>query len=281
MVFLWLIPAICLLLFLLFLFAVKPRRRRAEAKAFARFRFAHRGLWDENAPENSLAAFEKAAAAGFGIELDVQLSADGEVMVFHDENLARMTGCDASLYEKNAAFLASLRLLQTEAHIPTLAEVLSTVDGRVPLLVEIKSDHDYRAVCEKTAALLDEYRGAYLIESFHPLAVSWFRKHRPSVVRGQLSARLWREKKYRTLSHGMVQNLLLNCVARPDFIAYDLHDKNYFAFRLARLFRPVTFAWTVRTKQELENGADFDSVIFEAEAGQELLKTKEENKNDL
>ena len=102
MVFLWLIPAICLLLFLLFLFAVKPRRRRAEAKAFARFRFAHRGLWDENAPENSLAAFEKAAEAGFGIELDVQLSADGEVMVFHDENLARMTGCDASLYEKDA-----------------------------------------------------------------------------------------------------------------------------------------------------------------------------------
>ena len=197
----WLIPGILTALLLLLLFAIKPARRRDTTKPFAAQKYAHRGLWDETSPENSLAAFEKAVSAGVGIELDVQLSSDGEVMVFHDENLFRMTGCDASLYDKDKDFLTSLRLLDTDARIPMLSEVLALVRGRVPILVEIKSDHDYRAVCEKTAVLLDEYEGAYLVESFHPLAVAWFRKNRPSVVRGQLSARLFKDKKYRRDSY--------------------------------------------------------------------------------
>ena len=258
--------SLLLVLFLLFLLALMPHRRRPGTTELSKIFYAHRGLWDERIAENSLSAFSAAVQKGFGIELDVQLSSDGEVMVFHDEDLARMTGVNASLYGKDKAFLSSLHLSGTADTISTLKEVLALVDGRVPLLIEIKSDHAWRGVCEKTAALLDGYHGAYLIESFHPLAVAWFRKNRPHIVRGQLSARIWKDKTMRTLSHAVVQNLLLNFYARPDFIAYDLHDKNYFAFRLARLFKPATFAWTVRTREDLEASADFDSLIFEGEA---------------
>lgn len=257
------------LLFLLFIFAVMPRQKREAAQSFSRVRYAHRGLWSEGVAENSLSAFARAAMAGYGIELDVQLSADGEVVVFHDENLLRVTGCDGSLYEKELSFLKTLRLSGTEDTIPTLREVLALINGRVPLLVEIKSDHAWRTVCEKTAQILDGYTGAYCVESFHPLCVAWFRKHREKVVRGQLSARLWKEKKHRTLAYGIVQNLLLNFYARPDFIAYDFKDRKYFAFRLARLWHPFAFAWTVKNAEDARKAEGFDTIIFE---GDETVK---------
>ena len=100
--------------------------------------YAHRGLHKEGVPENSLAAFEDACRAGFGIELDVQLSHDGEVMVFHDYTLIRMTGCDKKLCELDAKELMTLTLAGTDQTIPTLKQVLALVDGRVPLLVELK-----------------------------------------------------------------------------------------------------------------------------------------------
>ena len=252
-------------LFLVFLFLLMPRRRRAEAEPFLKTHYAHRGLWGDGVAENSLSAFLRAKEAGYGIELDVQLSADGEVVVFHDESLLRVTGDEGSLYDKDLAFLKTLRLSNTEDTIPTLREVLALVDGKVPLLIEIKSDHAWRAVCEKTAEILDAYTGAYCVESFHPLCVAWFRKHKEGVVRGQLSSRLWKDKKYRTLSHALVQNLLLNFYARPDFIAYDFEDRNYFAFRLSCLWKPYTVAWTVRSASDAKKARRFDALIFEGE----------------
>ena len=275
-VFIWAL-GVPLFLFLLFMFSLMTRRRRASAAPFMCTHYAHRGLWGEGAAENSLTAFERAATAGYGIELDVQLTADGEVVVFHDESLVRVTGCEGSLYEKELSFLQTLRLSGTEDTIPTLREVLRLVDGKVPLLVEIKSDHAPKSVCEKTAAILDGYKGAYCVESFHPLCVAWFRKHREEVVRGQLSSRLWKEKKHRTLSHGIVQNLLLNFYARPDFIAYDFKDRNYFAFRLARLWHPYTLAWTVKNAAEARAAKEFDALIFE---GEDTVRDTKENRED-
>ena len=241
-----------------------PRRRREDAKAFFAVPYAHRGLWGKSVAENSLSAFRLAVEKGYGIELDVQLSKDGEVVVFHDVSLARVTGCNASVYEKDLAFLKTLRLSDTEDCVPTLREVLALVDGKVPLLVEIKSEYKWKEVCERTAALLDGYEGAYLVESFHPLCVAWFRKNRPDVLCGQLSTRLWKENK-RTLSYGVVQNLLLNFYARPDFVAYDVKHRHYFALLLCRLWKPYTLAWTVKSGEELSAAKDFDAVIFENE----------------
>lgn len=272
----WILGALALL-FILFLFMQTSRRRREEAAPFMTAFYAHRGLWGGDAAENSLSAFSRAAQMGYGIELDVQLSADGEVVVFHDESLLRVTGQEGSLFERDLAFLKTLRLSGTDDTIPTLREVLSLVDGRVPLLVEIKSDHAWRTVCEKTAEILDTYTGAYCVESFHPFCVAWFRKHREGVVRGQLSARLWKNKKERKLSHLLVQNLLLNFYARPDFIAYDFEDKDYFAFRLARLWHPYTVAWTVKSAADARSSRDFDTLIFE---GEDTVKTEKERKEN-
>ena len=254
---------VILALFLLHILLLTTRRRRREAEAFMEFPYAHRGLHDKSTPENSLAAFLRAVEMGYGIELDVQLSADGEVMVFHDESLLRMTGCDASLYSKTREELLALSLGESEEKIPTFREVLALVDGRVPLLVEIKSDHVVLEVCRKTAELLDGYTGAYMIESFHPLAVNWFRKNRPSVVRGQLSATLFRHGK-RIFSMFVVENLLLNFIARPDFVAFDYHHKNSYSFALCRFFhRPYTVSWTVKDVEGLQRSKRFDGVIFE------------------
>lgn len=260
-----------LFLFLCHAFLLTTRRRRVEAEQFMKIPYAHRGLHGKNIPENSLSAFRAAVEGGYGIELDVQLSSDGEVMVFHDESLLRMTGCDASLYSKSREELASLCLGASDERIPTLREVLSLVDGRVPLLVEIKSDHAVFEVCRKTAEILDGYAGAYMVESFHPLAVNWFRKNRPTVVRGQLSARLFVKGK-RSPSLFLVQNLLLNFLARPDFVAFDYHNKNRYSFALCRLLhRPFTVAWTVKDAEALRESRRFDGVIFEFLTREELL----------
>ncbi len=271
---------VCLVLFYLFL--LTPRRRRKEAEPFMEIAYAHRGLFgkEKDVPENSLFAFRRAVETGVGIELDVQLSADGEVMVFHDEHLLRMTGVDASVYEKDVAFLQTLALGESQETIPTLQEVLKLVDGKVPLLIEIKSDHAWREVCEKTALLLDAYAGAYMVESFHPFVVAWFRQNRPCVVRGQLSARLWKEKHMRTISHFIVQNLLLNFYARPDFVAYDVRDRGALSFRLTKLFRPYTLAWTVRDGADYKNARRFDSVIFEEGALASVLADTRETKKE-
>ena len=263
--FLFLTLCILFLLVGAFLFVVMPRRRREATEPFLKVAYAHRGLWGRGVAENSLSAFRLAKEKGYGIELDVQLSSDGEVVVFHDESLLRVTGCDAFVYEKDLAFLKTLRLSSTEDTVPTLREVLELIDGRVPLLVEIKSDHKWQMICEKAAEILDGYAGAYLVESFHPFCVAWFRKHRPSVVRGQLSTRLWKENGKRTLAYGIVQNLLLNFYARPDFIAYDVKHRGYVAFLLCRLWRPYTLAWTVKDTETLKAAKTFDTVIFENE----------------
>ena len=251
-------------LFLIHLFLLATRVRRPAAAALIKTPYAHRGLHGKDLPENSLAAFRAAVTAGVGIELDVQLTADGEVVVFHDEDLLRMTGKAGSLYAHTYEELSALRLGGTEERIPTLREVLALVGGRVPLLVEIKPDHAVKTLCAKTAALLDEYEGKYMIESFHPLAVHWFRRHRPQVVRGQLSGLLVRGKG-RRFTMFLLQNLLFNFISLPDFIAFDYQHKYRYSFTLCALFhRPYLLAWTVADEAALEQSRSFDGIIFES-----------------
>ncbi|MBP3437115.1 MAG: glycerophosphodiester phosphodiesterase [Clostridia bacterium] len=261
-VILWIFAAL-LGLFALYLLLLMPRARRPEAKPFMEYAYAHRGLWDENTAENSLSAFAKAAEAGYGIELDVQLSSDGEVMVFHDENLLRMTGLDASLHDKTKEELSSLFLSGTKDTLPTLAEVLDLVGGRVPLLVELKSEHEKEALCQKTAELLDSYQGPFMIESFHPYIVGWFRRHRPSVVRGQLYTWLYSKENKKTLAFLAQSLLLINIYARPDFMAYDVKKSDVLPLYLLRIWKPYFVAWTVKCKEELTRAKKADTVIFE------------------
>lgn len=261
-----LIVAGLLLLFLcLLLLAVRPNRARQATAYYASFNYAHRGLHNDRVPENSLRAFEAACRAGYAIELDVQLSRDGVPMVFHDATLQRVCGLPGRLCDFTAEELGHMPLCGMRDTIPTLAAVLEAVRGRTPLLIEIKGERDVVPVCEATCALLDHYRGPYCMESFSPYAVHWFRQHRPLVVRGQLSDRLWRYKGKRTLPALAVQLLCTNFLTRPDFVAFNLeHRRSLPLFFFARLWRAHTFAWTVRTPEEQDLCLGyFDSIIFE------------------
>ena len=212
-----------LALILLWLFLVAPRARKKAVSPFLR-PYAHRGLWNDTVPENSLIAFRRAAERGFAIELDVQLSKDGEVMVFHDYTLTRMCGTDEKLADLTAKELGARHLAGTEEHIPTLKEVLAVVGGRVPLLIELKGESGNTALCPILSAVLADYDGQWCVESFNPLLLRWWKKHRPDVVRGLLSTDLIKEKRAGSKALNFALSaLLLTFLCRPAFHAYDYH----------------------------------------------------------
>ena len=250
----------------LYVFLIAPGKRGKDVSSLRGFQYAHRGLFDNGSgmPENSLAAFQRAAEAGYGIELDVQLTADGKVAVFHDQTLKRMCGADACLFELSYEDALKHTLLGTNERIPLFANVLELVAGRVPLIVEIKHYSNVNRLAKEVNALLSRYNGPYCVESFHPLAMRWFKKNAPQVVRGQLaSGVITRETP--VYQQAALKYLLLNALSRPDFIAYDIRqDKNASIFLLRRLFRPLWVAWTVRSPQAMAEAAQtYDLQIFE------------------
>ena len=251
-----------LILFVLYLFCIHPGSRPIPAEM--QKNYAHRGLYGGEIPENSLAAFTAAVDAGYGIELDVQLSADGEVMVFHDAALERMTGEEGKLCEKTLAELSGMRLDGTEHGIPTFRVVLAAVDGKVPLLVELKGENTDTSVCEAVDRILREYHGAYLIESFNPLLLRWYKKNHPEVLRGQLTTNLSKGLG-KNMRNRLLDSLLLNMVTRPDFLAYDIRCPKRIPVRLCTgLFHANKFVWTVRDKDEYCRSEALDAfAIFE------------------
>ncbi len=230
------------------LFFVRPAKSREVKGALARD-YAHRGLYRDGVPENSLTAFELAAERGFGIELDVQLSKDGKVMVFHDYDLSRMCGCEKKFCELTAEELAELSLGETDQKIPTFEQVLKLIDGRVPLLVELKGEDLNVSLCEKVADILSEYNGEYCIESFNPLLVREIKKHLPDAFVGLLYTNTCR-KSYSPINI-LLALMAFNFLARPHFIAYNKDDRNSLPVKLvAGLFGAPRFVWTVKSEEE-------------------------------
>ena len=177
----------------LYLLAVKPRSEAKTSLEPLKTDYAHRGLWSEDIAENTMPAFMAADRAGYGIELDIQLSADGEIIVFHDDNLERLCGRPEKVSDLTASELSWVGITGSCDRIPMFSDVLSRVGKDTPLLIELKG-YDI-SLCEKAAALLDEYDGYFCIESFNPLLLNWFRKNRPRYVRGQLTTNLFRKDR--------------------------------------------------------------------------------------
>ncbi len=230
--------------------------------------YAHRGLFsnEEGVPENSLAAFKYAIMGGFGIELDLQLTADGEVVVFHDYSLKRMCGEDVKLSSLTLEELRKYTLLDTKYRIPTFREVLELVGGKVPLLVELKGENGNTALCKAAAEMLDLYDGAYSVESFNPLLLRWFKKNRPDVARGQLVTNLMKSKTAGNIFRNFALSAMLtNFISRPDFIAVDekcLRDLSVLI--CTSMFGAKLFVWTVRKKEHFDiNKENGDCSIFE------------------
>ena len=236
------------------------KRQRAP---FCGVNFAHRGLHtrDKRVPENSLEAFRLAARAGYGIELDVRLSKDGQVVVFHDDTLLRICGVDKRVDELDYDELKALRLCGQDAGIPLFSEALAAIRGRGPLIVELKNGPRNRELCEKTYALLEQYRGDVCIESFNPFIVAWFRFHARDLVRGQLSMplRQYRKEGIKPLQSFLLSHCLLNFVCRPQFIAYRIGYRPP-TVRLATALGAMKFGWT---SHEPRNEKGRDGVIFE------------------
>lgn len=241
---------------LIYLLAIMPRIiGRPEVFPFTDRLYAHRGLHDNkgDAPENSLRAFKKAVDAGFGIELDIQLTKDRIPVVFHDGTLKRMCGMEGNVCEYTYEELQQFRLGESKQRIPTLEEVLKLVDGRVPLIVEFKMEGTDCTLCPVADAILRNYKGAYCIESFNPLCLLWYRRHNKRVMRGQLSQDFSQDKNYKGPLYFLLKYLLFNCWSKPDFIAYDCHAKANISLKICKyLYGSLTVAWTIRSQEELE-----------------------------
>ena len=251
-------------LILLFAFFVAPGRAKAEICApFYGRNIAHRGFFspDQSVPENSLAAFDIACEKGYGAELDVQLTKDGHVVVFHDDTLSRMCGVDARVDEYTLEELGKLRLKGTDQTIPLFSDVLETVGGRGPLIVELKTGRRNRELCEKTYALLKDYDGEKCIESFDPFIVGWFRRNAKELFRGFLSQppRDYGNTAKDKLTGFLLGNVLFNFIARPHFIAYKI-GRRTFPVRFCLDLGAVPVAWTAH---DTGAEADHDVVIFE------------------
>ncbi len=229
-----------------------------------RTRFAHRGLHDRSAgrPENSLAAFEAAVAAGFGIELDVRLAADGVPVVFHDDVLERLTGLDGRVSSSSSAELAGARLGGSDQHLPRLDEALAMVRGRTPLLVEIKSPgHGAGALEASVWARLEDYAGPVAVLSFNPIALAWFRRRAPALTRGlNLTARGSSRRGRGAPAAGRLARLL----ARPHFISHEISGLSHrHAARIRGRGLPLV-VWTVRDANQQAKALRYaDTYMFE------------------
>lgn len=259
--------AIILLILILYLVALMPRiKNKPSDFPFQGFYYAHRGFHDNDtdAPENSIPAFRNAVNKGYGIELDVQLTKDNIAVVFHDDSLKRVCGIDRKVRECTFQELAQYQLCHSKETIPTFEEVLKTVDGKVPLIVEIKSEDKNMLVCELACRKLKEYSGVYCIESFNPMVLHWFKKNAPGLMRGQLSSNYAmagdRRVLYRSLGY-----LLFNFWGKPDFIAYDRYYTNTLSRKICRsIYGCLSVAWTVTSQKQLNDlKGKFDLFIFE------------------
>ena len=249
-----------------YLAAIAPRLLH-RPEPMPRVYYAHRGLHDNNsdAPENTMAAFRKAVEHGYGIELDVQMTRDGQVVVVHDFNLKRVCGVDIDVDKLTYEQLKAYPIYGSQETIPLFQDVLDMVDGRIPLIVELKYKNSHSLVCEKTDAILRNYTGTYCIESFHPSAVFWFRLNHPEVCRGQLSSNYKKHDGKTGWSMWAARHLLMNFMAKPDFIAYDCRDMKAVSKNICRdLFGCPSVAWTVKSQAQLDECRKYyDYFIFE------------------
>lgn len=232
---------------------------------------AHRGLFTRSAerPENSLPAFAAAVEAGVGIELDVRLSADHVAMVFHDRTTERMTGRLGFTEEMTRAELSALRLKGGAASIPSLAEAVELVDGRVPVFIEMKSSSRRGAMADAVrSALGEQRRDRIAVMSFDPLPLIHFRRRMPQMPRGLVMA-CWKvaaASAWMTTSPAFHRWAAWRC--RPNFYAVHAHCLPTPLTRGARKSGKPVLAWTLSDPADVKTArAHADALIFEEPAG--------------
>lgn len=225
---------------------------------------AHRGYHDKTIgiPENSMTAFKRAVENDYIIELDVHILKDGEIVVFHDDDLNRMTGEKGKLKHFSYDEIKDIKLSNSEECIPRFIDVLKLVDGRVPIIIELKYDVTNHSLEEKLMEILKDYKGKYAIKSFNPNIVLYFKKNYPEVIRGQLASD-FKTSKMTFIRKYILKNMLFNVVTKPDFISYDVRALPNKKVEKIRNTLPI-LVWTIKTKEELEKAKKYgDNFICE------------------
>ncbi len=216
-------------------------------KEMLTWQYAHRGLHQKpTVPENSMMAFRRAVTEGFGIEFDIHLTKDGRLAVIHDSSLKRTCGVDLIIEDMTLEEAQVYFLEKSEEVIPDLREVLGAVEGKVPLIIELKTYGKNHSELVKTAVeALKDYEGIYTLESFDPRAVKELKNSYPHIIRGQVAGELRKggEGNISKLSDFLLKNLWVNLMGKPDFVAYQYVDRNIPAFGR---FSGAKFLWTIR-----------------------------------
>lgn len=219
---------------------------------------AHRGFHTQEIPENSLSAFQKAIANGCTIEFDVHLLKDNKIVVFHDNNLKRMTGINKDIKDCTYDDLKNIQLLNTKEQIPTFQEVLNLINSQVPIIIELKYDVKKHKLEKELVKILDNYKGKFCVKSFDPFIMRWFQKNRPDYIRGLLVP-----STYKNIQQYVSRKMLLLNFCNPDFISCDyklFDDKKIQKLRMNKMI----LAWTITNRQDyLEYKTYFDNLICE------------------
>ncbi len=228
---------------------------------------AHRGLHDGDVAENSLIAFSRAIDAGYPIELDVQLTIDGKLVVFHDWTLDRMTGVNGIVSEMKCSNIQNLTLGNSNQRILLLEDVLNLVDKIVPIVIEIKSKSYFNfEICEKVASALKKYNGEFAISSFNPFVVRWFSKNKPEIIRGQN----FTDFKNDNLVVSWIKRVSLHIGwlisnNKPDFFAIRAQMlPNSFPAHSAKKYKKPILTYAIKNHSEyIRIKNDIDNVFFD------------------
>lgn len=269
MVGLILVLAVLALGFAVWLWLIAPQIfGKPDFRKFQQFDYAHRGLHnlEEGVPENSLAGFRLAEQNGYGMEFDLQLTKDKQVVVHHDATLKRSCGEDVAIANVTYEQLQKYRLFGAQERIPLFREVLDALNKITPLIIELKGYNDPAELCTLAMKELEGYGGLYCVESFDPRIVRWFRENRPDIVRGQLMCKFKKgDEGMSAVEAFFATHMLTNFHTRPNFEAYDIHTRDIPSMGLSKgLMGMQEVSWTIRTEEEYLKAKSLHSlVIFE------------------
>lgn len=225
---------------------------------------AHRGLFNENIPENSISAFKNAIKNNISIELDVVALSDGTPVVFHDSKLARMTGQDGFISNCSLDDIKNLNLLKTNESIPTLKQALDVIAGKVPVLIEIKNFGNVGSLEKEVWKLLQSYNGEYAVASYNPYTLEWFKNNAPQIKRCQVAS-FFKNKEITGIRRFYLKRMSFNKkISEPHFILYSADDMpNKYTKKYFGQIPVLTF--TIRNSESENLVKEFsDNFLFDS-----------------
>lgn len=228
---------------------------------------AHRGLHhNPDVPENSLASFQAAVEKGHPIEYDVHLSKDGVPIVFHDDDLARVTGVSGAPESFTVAELTAMKLFGTSETIPTFKATLELVAGKIPMIIETKTTSKVVGALEDAMLKdMEGYVGPYVFHSFNPYSLGYLRKVAPHIIRGQLAEDFSTTPGLSRLDSFALTNLLMDVDSRPDFVGYDINALPRLPTTILKDLGIPLLAWTIDSPELLAGAKEVaDNYFFES-----------------